>query len=309
MSTDSDSNVDVLAYNNMIDPFLQYIQDMVSNESLHDITASMDFEFDRNWKTNTHDMALAQIMFTYSRGKSNDNSTEHSKAYLVDFRMFSKKKLEIFERLVLSNPKVLKILHGSESLDLPALKKLMSSENSFKSLLAQMVDTRYLCEVHHILLEKKTGKRFTKCNIYDSLKHTNVITDEQYRELTSIKINYNKPWKIQKLTEKQITYAVADIAFLHNLYVEYFNLIGIDMIDLIMNSFQYGILTRMGIVKLPHSKRKTADLIEQLQKNNVLKTVVAKSPMGGFTIGDLIKIDYLRKSALRLAYDTLVDKK
>jgi 3'-5' exonuclease len=294
------SNIIVLDSITKIDSFIQYVQNLISKN--HDqIYAALDFEFDQSHKT--HNMSLAQLIFTYSDGKTSKTSD----AYLMDFRLFSRKKFSRFERAVLTNPKVLKILHGAESLDLPALRKIISSDLEFKRFLSQMADTRFLCEAHHILLAKK-GTSLRKCSIYDALRDTDVISKEEYQKLSSIKINYRKPWKIKKLSQKQITYAVADVLFLHNLYQEYRTLIGEELISLIMESYRYGVMGRMSLLTVPHASRKTTDLVDALKKANILQKTVAKSPIGPFTIGDLIKIDYLKKSAIRLAYVTYVDK-
>jgi hypothetical protein len=309
-SSNNNTNVVILDNITEINSFLQYVQNLTSKSDR--IHAALDFEFDQ--MQNKHILALGQLVLTYYERSSGHNSEQSpkqfktSKAYLMDFRLFSRKDFSKFERDILTNPKVLKILHGSESLDLPALRKIMSSDSEFKKLLSQMADTRFLCEAHHILLEKR-GTRLKKCSIYDALKDTDVISNEEYQKLSSIKINYHKRWKIKKLSQKQITYAVADVLFLHNLYLSYQELLGDQMISLIMESFQYSVLGRMGLLTVPHASRKTANLIDALEKAGVPQKVVAKSPIGVFTIGDLIKIDYFKKSAIRLAYVTYVETK
>ena len=172
-----------------------------------------------------------------------------------------------------------------------------------------MVDTRYLCEAHLILLKKMSGVRITKCNIYDALKNANVITDDEYSKLTSIVVNYRKPWKIKHLTDKQITYAVADVVFLFNLYTELTNLLGQDLVNVIMESFRLSVMARMGIITIPNPNERTQKLLDSLETSNVLDKVLASTPLGIFTIRDLFKIDYLKKSAIRIAFDIYVKNK
>ena len=286
------NNIEILTNIDRIDRGLKNMQDIIDQSTR--VWAALDFEFDSiNRK---HIMSLGQLIITYETDKIN-----HSKIYLFDFRLFSKDQFNLFENLILINKSVVKILHGSESLDVPHLRKIMTSEQNFRQFLNQMVDTRYLCAAHHILLNKK-GQNLTKCNIYDAMKNVNVITDKKYHELSSIKINYHKPWKIKKLSAKQITYAAGDVAFLFNLYFAYLNLLGEKLVQAIMESYRYVILVRFGILSENTSKKRTNDMIEELKKKNGLKDVVAKTDLGNFTLRDLLKIDYLRKHLVRQLY-------
>jgi len=270
------------------------------------IIAGMDFEFDMI--NRGHELSLAQMVLTSFDKKT----TQTSKVYIMDFRLFTSNQFNRFKHLILLNKNVVKILHGSESLDLPAMRKLIPDNSEFKLFLNQIIDTRYLCAAHHILLRKNSGIHLKKCNIYDSLKDTLVITIEDYNKLSAIKVNYHKPWRIKNLTEKQLTYAVGDVLFLYNLYVEYQRLLGDDLINVVMEAYRYAIITRMGLIlaDLPKSNQisKTTDLLEKLHKMNILSKPVALSPIGIFTIEDIISIDYLKKSAIHIAYDTFVRK-
>lgn len=287
------NNIEILTNIDRIDRGLKNMQEIVNKSSR--VWAALDFEFDT--VNRTHLMSLGQLIITYP----NDGKINHSKIYLFDFRLFSKDQFNLFENLILTNRSVVKILHGSESLDVPHLRKIMTSEQNFRQFLNQMVDTRYLCAAHHILLNKK-GKNLTKCNIYDAMKDVNVITDKKYHELSSIKINYHKPWRIRKLSTKQITYAAGDVAFLFNLYSAYLDLLGEKLVQAIMESYRYVILVRFGILSENTKKIRTKDMIEELKKKNGLKDVVAKTDLGNFTLGDLLKIDYLRKHLVRQLY-------
>jgi hypothetical protein len=298
------TDISVLRDINRISQFLKDFKAILASAAKDTyVYASMDFEFDRDHKKKIHVLTLGQVMFTHI---DSENQQLYSKVYLYDLRLFSKKQKKEYVQYLLLNPKVIKILHGSESLDLPAIRSTIGHDPDFQTFLTQMVDTRYLCEVHHLLIFKKTGQRFKRCTIYSALQNTRTITDDEYNKLASLKINYNKPWNIRKLSNKQIVYASSDVIFLYNLYKAYHVELGDETVRAVMDAYRYAVLTRIGRVNLPLKSSKTADLLVKLESSGVLSKQLSKSPMGHFTIGDLIQIDYLRKSAIRLAYDTYV---
>jgi hypothetical protein len=265
----------------------------------HSIGAAMDFEFDMSHKTKRFTMSLCQIRFSHL---TSTNNIQSSKTILYDLRLFDKKQKKQYIDRILLNKSIIKVLHGSESLDLPGLREFIDNDADFVQFLATMADTRFLCAAHNILWSKQNPHSVpkVKCTIYSALFDLNLLTKQEYDALTSIKINYNKPWIISKLSDKQIKYAAMDVLGLYNLYIGYVDKIGPKLHDLIMEVFRQSALERMGI--LPHDNMDTKKMLENLRASNVLDKQLIKSPMGSFTIRDMVSIDYLRKTAIRSAY-------
>lgn len=303
-------NVTILDNTNKIDSFLEDLQNILQSNKNNKIYTGLDFEFDMDFKLKKHVLSLGQIMFTVV---DSNKITNHSPT-LFDLRLFTDKQKKTFIDNILLNKSITKILHGSESLDLPALRSIINNDDNFKIFLQTMVDTRFLCEAYNLLRQKieTTDVQRFKCTIYSALQDTNAITKEQYDKLSSLKINYKKTWIIKELSSKQITYAAADVLFLYNLFIEYENLLSEKMIDVINETFQYVILVRNDIIESYHKNKKTKSILDDLEKTDILNKIIVKSALIGedvnFKYNDLINIDYFRKPIIRLLYHNLQTK-
>lgn len=275
------------------------------------IAAALDFEFeserskgdaDSNSNSIQHILALGQVRFTLEY----DDWSYSSPVILYDPRSFTKKQRKKYIDVILLNRSILKILHGSESLDLPALREFIGDDAQFKEFVTnQIIDTRFLCAAYNILWSKNHPKEKTKtkCTIYSALYDLELLTKTEFDNLNSVKINYNKPWTIKKLTEKQVTYAMMDVFGLYNLYTGYAVLLGNELTSFITDVYASSILTRSGLglisfADLHSNKYKNIVKNIDLATTKLFDKVVAKTPIGDFTLGDAIKIDYLRKNLL-----------
>jgi len=303
----SNHKVKILDNINKIDLFLQKLDKLLESNKNNKIYASLDFEFDMDHKLKKHVLSLGQLIFSIV---NTDNQVTHYDTSIYDLRLFNNEQKEKYINKILLNKSITKILHGSESLDLPALKYIINNDDNFRIFLSTIVDTRFLCEAYNLLRKKivTNAKQKFKCTIYSALLDTNAITQEQYDKLSTIKINYNKPWLINNLSSKQITYSVTDVLFLYNLLIEYQNLLSEKMIEVINETFQYVILERNDIIESLYKNKKTNFILELLKSANVLNKVIVKSPLRdtkinvNFTYKDLITIDYFRKPITRLLY-------
>jgi hypothetical protein len=128
----------------------------------------IDYEF------NTKKIALMQILFEIHK------KDKKIKLYYIIYP--PNLKLKIYDYLkyyIMSNIKILKILHGSESLDMPYL---INEYYEFEiepclNFLLSMIDTRYLCEY---INNAKSLPNI--CRIYDLLLNFNII-DKKEMEL------------------------------------------------------------------------------------------------------------------------------
>lgn len=120
---------------------------------------------------------------------------------------------------LLTLPKIIKILHGGESLDIPYLINnfFKNDKNLVNKFLLNLIDTKFLCEYYHF--ENKINK---KCNIYDLLNEFEIIDDEKIKFLENVenKIGpiYLANFDINKLNKNLVLYAIYDVVYLPKLY-------------------------------------------------------------------------------------------
>ena len=170
----------------------------------------IDFEFKLVSK-DKKDIALMQINFEFS---SNNEGT----IFIIDPKLLNKQQKKLIINL-LCNKHIIKILHGGEALDIPYLinNLLDSSSTKTKDLLYNLVDTKYLCEYHHLV-----NKVTKKCSIYELYLEFNVINQERYNYLSNIE-NIIGPIhtveiSINNLNTKLLEYVVYDVLYLCSLY-------------------------------------------------------------------------------------------
>jgi hypothetical protein len=257
-----------------------------------------DLEFDSDRVKKKHIMSLGQIAIT---------DQKVSIVAIFDFRIFTESQKKTFIDKILLNKNIKKILHGSESLDLPSLRVFLG-DSSFKIFLTQIIDTRFLCEAllilknkyQHFYDNKEKNKLTKKCSIYNALLDSNTIDQDEFKILSSIKVNYNHKWSIHNLTKSQISYAAADVLFLHNLLLSYSEILGVELIERISSAYIYSVLYRMGILDRKQIlEGKTLDHMRNVKKS-FNTPVLVKSDKNNedifeFTLEDLMKIDYIRK--------------
>ena len=81
---------------------------------------------------------------------------------------------------ILGNYRILKILHGSEALDIPYMfNDLIQSTKYIIRFTNSFIDTRYICEYYN--LENNLKDR--KCKIYDFLLDHQIIDSKKVEEL------------------------------------------------------------------------------------------------------------------------------
>jgi hypothetical protein len=169
----------------------------------------IDFEF------NTKKVALMQILFEVHK-----KSTIVKKYYIIYPPNLNQKTNDYLKYHIMANKNILKILHGSESLDIPYLVDdffNMEIEPSIDFFLS-MVDTRYMCEYLNIL-----NSRRNPCKIYDLLLDLNIIDvrGKKALELNEEKMGaiYDIIIDINSLTPELITYAIHDVVYLIDAYI------------------------------------------------------------------------------------------
>lgn len=174
----------------------------------YQILMGIDFEF------NTKKVALMQILFEVHK-----KSKIVKKYYIIYPPSLDSKIYDYLKYNIMSNVNIMKILHGSESLDIPYLVEvfydfeIIPIIDFFKS----MIDTRYLCEYINIV-----NKEPNICRIYDLLVKLKIISEDEKHNLDINEENMGHIYEIfidiNKLTPELITYAIHDVVYLADAY-------------------------------------------------------------------------------------------
>lgn len=162
----------------------------------------IDFEF------NAQKIALCQIGFYPHR--------KYKYTFVIDPRDFNTQETQLLISTVFVSEHSYKIMHGSDSLDIPYIYEELFQGN--RDLIFQftksLVDTRFLCEFFKIVTEYPDKK----CSLYDALKFFDVINHHKYLELENInKIIgpiYDVKWNVNSMSSYHLKYASYDVVFL-----------------------------------------------------------------------------------------------
>lgn len=132
-----------------------------------------------------------------------------------------------FVELIICNKYIKKILHGSDSLDIPYMYNHMLQDDSKKirRFTRTLIDTRFLCEYYKLTRDEVSDSR---CSIYDedptrsAIYYFKVISDEQQKKLTELLQSMPAPhdiqWNIHKMPKSQTLYAQYDVFYLKWFY-------------------------------------------------------------------------------------------
>lgn len=135
--------------------------------------------------------------------------------------------MENFINLIICNKFIKKILHGSDSLDIPYMYNLMLQNDPEKIIkfTKTLIDTRFLCEYYKLTRDEPSDNR---CSIYDedptrsAIYYFKVISNEQQQKLTELLESMPAPqdiqWNIHKLPQSQTLYAQYDVLYLKHFY-------------------------------------------------------------------------------------------
>ncbi len=178
----------------------EYILNFIKSSSNKII--GIDFEFNRI--NDKREIALCQINFYI-----NDNNND----IFLFYPPYIKKN--IFVKLLTSD--IIKILHGSESLDIPYLLDNILSIDDRQAFFKNLFDTRYMCEYYNA-----ENNIDGKCKIYDLLLHMKVINKSKYDDLMKNDQLMGNIWNInidvKNMSKELINYCVYDVEFLPELY-------------------------------------------------------------------------------------------
>lgn len=285
----------------------------------------VDFEFNTDRKTKKRYIALMQIIFIFD-SSTYFNKTTSKPVFVLNPHNLSEKTLDNFVQCVLCS-KVIKIFHGSDSLDYPHLfTDIIKNKKQFVKFVNYSVDTRFLCEITRRLKSRLNIEPISKrCSIYHALINNKVIDEQTFHilEKESSKINYNKDWIIDKLTPEQIKYSVYDVIYLYDLLHSITNQFtptsddNCDVLSLINRLYRFHMLNKLGLLSISSkaknvmgsygfnqnrlmNKLKKEDLMQLDQKIMELEICTVKHELSELHIylEDVLDIDTLRKNIL-----------
>lgn len=302
----------------------------------HTLTfCGIDFEFNMNWKLKERYIGSMQIIFVFNNTSYHDPEYEKP-VYILNPIKLSKDHKKLFIKYILCS-KVVKIFHGSDSLDYPHIYKdiLKQNKRKFIKFVNNSVDTRFLCEFSKRIMVRSgvLDVSSKKCSIYNALLDHDTISIDMFNKLEKIssKINYNKPWIIEDLKEHQIIYSAHDVIHLYDLLEMITQRIKpiknipdnidsskypgkpIDPLSLVNRMYRFHILNRLGICKLTlrcknifdkyHFDKNRIDLMDQKIMENYLTSIEYTDKRSNIhkidlTFDDVLFIDTLRKSTL-----------
>lgn len=191
--------------------FLIYALESLFNKHFY---IGIDFEY------TFRQIKLAQLNFEH-------NVSLKSIIYMVDPTELDPIMLSNFINLIICNKYIKKILHGSDSLDIPYMYNQLLDKDPEKiiSFTKTMIDTRFLCEYYKLT---KSDPSNNKCSIYDeesdrsAIYYFNVISEKQQEKLSDVLKSMPPPhdivWNIHKMPKSQVLYAQYDVIFLKYFY-------------------------------------------------------------------------------------------
>src|ERR1700744_3339476 len=111
---------------------------------------------------------------------------------------------------------IYKILHGSDSLDIPYMFKELfdNNQDTILKFIRKVIDTRFICEFSKIITKIENKK----CSIYDALLYFGTIDKLKYDNLEKTNKNMGPiqhiNWNIHKMSTHHLKYALYDVLFL-----------------------------------------------------------------------------------------------
>ncbi len=302
----------------------------------NDSYCGIDFEFNMNWKTKERYISLMQIIFITNA--NNYHNTEIMKPiYILDPLKFNHTVMKKMKKYIFCS-KVIKIFHGSDSLDYPHVYEHILNKNKkkFIKFINYSIDTRFMCEISKRIMTRLglISIDNKKCSIYNALFDHGILDKQSFDQLTlmSSKINYNKEWKIKDLSQEQISYAIYDVSYLYDLVhtivlsiknsKHVIGMMNVDLISVINRMYRFHMINRLKISSISYRCKSLTDLkkiskenlnhIDQKIMDNYLMTIIYNQPILHtnttsndthtyeltINLEDILNIDTLRKSIL-----------
>lgn len=199
--------------NFMSDIFIKFIKNQEKNINENHMIG-IDFEFNKVRKGDK-DVALMQINI--------ENNSHNAYIFILYPPELTILNHNILIKLI-THKQISKILHGSESLDIPyVFNQLLIKKELIDGFCSNFYDTRFLCDYYHI--ERNIKGR---CSIYNLLLEQQIITNEKFDELEKIEDKTGPIYLINidvhNLDFHMLRYSLYDVIFLPELLVKFINM-------------------------------------------------------------------------------------
>lgn len=181
--------------------FFEILNTLHYTDTGEKLMVGLDFEF------NERKIALIQLAFF--------KPNKHNIIFIVDPNKLSSEHINVMIDTVFTS-NIRRIVHGSDSLDIPYIFEELFMRDSDKILkfTKTITDTRYLCEYYKLINE--IGDK--KCSIYDAMLFFKTIDENIYNSLTNINKTMGPVqdinWDMDKLDTYHLRYAAYDVYFL-----------------------------------------------------------------------------------------------
>lgn len=189
--------------------------------------------------------------------------------FIINPHDFSNELVSLFTKNILENKYIFKLMHGSDSLDIPFINSYFckNSKISFSNFILHTYDTLLPCEyvtTYGNIINKQNNK--VSCSLYNALLNFKVIDEKQYEYLSHLSDSMGEIWKINwnihHLTSSQLKYSYYDVCYLRPLYK-----------NIILESKKINVLIGIkfiaDIYKLIWlSKTQCSDIVDTIKKEN-----------------------------------------
>jgi hypothetical protein len=283
--------------------FLFYYKLLIKEYKLNNskkINCGIDYEFNTD---KVRQVALMQINFTVG---------DHKYLWILDPKKYSDEKIKIINDILLLNEDVYKVLHGSESLDIPYMYDTLFGGNKEKILqfTKRLIDTRFLCEY----VRKSLGIE-GKCSIYDAMLYFGTINKAKFDELEEINKQMmpiqDVNWEINKMSSLHIKYALYDVLQLVTLSEDIFKKILVETPEYvrtyyyIMKILRFVILERKNVTNVLEYVKNVVNPINNyivMEKkhtlievyNGIIKNCILNEANDKIYINHIESINYVR---------------
>jgi len=272
--------------------------------------AGVDFEF------NEGRIALCQVAFFPHR--------VNKFVWVFDPNSLDTPKTQYLIKYLFTSQWIYKIVHGSDSLDIPYLfqELFMNNHTYIYSFVKRVIDTRFLCEYFKNTV--KSGDK--KCTIYDALLYFGTIDQQKYDELQHINKTMGPiqdvNWNVYNMSSFNLKYSVYDVLYLHSFYFDILHKAKTETPEL-YNSYMYiPLITRFIFLE----KWNVTDLLSRIKSrvdpinnyiikhegenitlvtlfNSIVKNMVINTPSRGalvINVNNLLEINYFRSPLMML---------
>lgn len=290
------------------------------------VFCGIDFEFNMNWKKKDRYIGLMQIILIDNFKNYFDNHYEKKIFLLSPHHLDTHNKKKLIKYIFCS--KVIKIFHGSDSLDYPHVynELLGMNKKKFLKFINNSIDTRFLCEISKRIMVRAGILDISnkKCSLYIALYDHNVIDKNllDHLECNASKINYNKKWIIENMSSNQTIYSAYDVAYLYDLSEKITKSIeyetpsdrnDIDVISLVNRLYRFHMINKLElssisskckfIVDNHHIKKDDMMVIDQKIMEIVLTNIIYVDNNGvkhkiKIVLEDILGLDTIRKTIL-----------